>query len=458
MKEDASELDRYLISHHRVGKVVSQDNSFTLARSEALRKISNFQLPFRGAWVVKTIQCAVAEGSGIPIRVDLTRKEARFYFAISSFTLEDFQEAFYDPEPNSNRALQHLVAALWAVGLREKWAFQLGLPGQRVCLMWNGETLTEVETKSYDCAYLAVGHQVTRDGGLGWVKGLVQSGGKNAEILTTLSRWCYTCPVPLTVDGRRLDSLQLCPTHGWAKNTFPLTVGFGEGSLKPLTLPPGTFEELRSPHDPRSSFWNTTDHSAEGLSKAGKAALSLLQARHTAAVPFIIAYFMEQIKRGKSYEWEPMVQGSTLYWVRDGVVVDEELLLERRFHTALACFVDAEGLPTDLTTFHLKDSPQRRRRKVLAQQSVRRGLAELESMQGPLMSMVTKGKVMGYVAGGTLTLAGIGMLWANPFYGAVAILSGVVWAGSGGSTEEARFNSIMSDIEDLRTELAVHRR
>lgn len=454
MKEDLSELDRYLSSHQGEGQVVSQDSSFTLARTEALRKISSFQLPFRGAWAVKIIQCAVAEGSGVPIRVDLTRKEARFYFALSSFTLEEFQEAFYEPEPHSNRALQHLVGALWAVGLREKWAFQLCVPGQNACLMWNGETLSQVETKKrYDCAYLAVGHQFTEEGGLGWVKGVVQSGGKNAEILTTLSRWCYTCPVPLTVDGRRLDSLQHCPTHGWAKNTFPLTIGFGEGSLQPLTLPPGTFEELPSPHDPRSSFWNTTDHSAEGLSKAGKAALSSVEARPTAAVPFVVAYFMEQVKRGKNYEWEPIFESSMLYWVRDGVVVDEELLVERRFQTAVACFVDAEGLPTDLTTFHLQDSPERRSRKALAKQSVRQGLAELESMQGPLMSMVTRGKIMGYVAGGTLTLAGIGMLWANPFYGAVAILSGVVWAGTGGSTQEARFNSIMAGIENLRVEL-----
>ena len=455
MKEDVSELDRYLCSRQDEGQVVSQDSSFTLGRSEALRKISSFQLPFRGAWAVKLIQCAVAEGSEVPIRVDLTRKEARFYFVLSSFTLEDFQEAFYNPEPHSNRALQHLVGALWAVGLREKWAFQLCLPGQNACLMWNGETLSLVETKRrYDCAYLAVGHQFSDGGGLGWVKRVVQSGGKNAEILTTLSRWCYTCPVPLTVDGRRLDSLQHCPTHGWAKNTFPLTIGFGEGSLKPLTLPPGTFEEIRSPHDPRSDFLNTTDHSAEGLSAAGKAALSSLEARPTAAVPFIVAHFLEQVKKGKNnYVWEPIFEDSTLYWVRDGVVVDEELLVERRFHTAVACFVDAEGLPADLTTFHLQDSPERRSRKEAAQQSVGQGLADLESMKGPLMSMVSKGKVMGYVAGGTLTLAGIGMLWANPFYGAVAILSGVVWAGTGGSAQEARLNSIMADIEDLITEL-----
>ncbi len=456
MRDDLSELDRYLSSHQGEGQVVSRDGSFTLARTEALRKISSFQLPFRGAWAVKAIQCAVAEDSGVPIRVDLTRKEARFYFALSSFSLDDFQEAFYDPEPHSNRALRHLIAALWAVGLREKWAFQLCLPGQNACLMWNGKTLSLVETnRRYDCAYLAVGHQFTEEGGLGWVKGVVQSGGKNAEILTTLSRWCYTCPVPLTVDGRRLDSLQHCPTHGWAKNSFPLTIGFGEADLDPLTLPPGTFEEIPSPHDPRSSFWNTTDHSAEGLSKAGKAALSSVEARPCAAVPFVVAYFMEQVKRGKNYEWEPIFKDTILYWVRDGVVVDEELLVERPFHTAVACFVNAEGLPTDLTTFHLKNSPERLRRRKLAQQSVRQGLAELESMQGPLMSMVTKGKVMGYVAGGTLTLAGIGMLWANPFYGAVAILSGVVWAGTGGSTQEARFNSIMTGIEDLRNELEV---
>ena len=160
MKDDISELDRFLSSHQGEGEVVSQDSSFTLARSEALRKISCFQLPFRGAWAVKAIQCAVAEGSGVPIRVDLTRKEARFYFSLSSFTLEEFQEAFYDPEPHANAALQHLVVALWAVGLREKWAFQMCLPGESACLMWNGESLTRVETDSrYDCAFLAVGHQ-----------------------------------------------------------------------------------------------------------------------------------------------------------------------------------------------------------------------------------------------------------------------------------------------------------
>ncbi|MCA9775997.1 MAG: hypothetical protein KC800_04745 [Candidatus Eremiobacteraeota bacterium] len=453
MKDDISELDRFLSSHQGEGEVVSQDSSFTLARSEALRKISCFQLPFRGAWAVKAIQCAVAEGSGVPIRVDLTRKEARFYFSLSSFTLEEFQEAFYDPEPHANAALQHLVVALWAVGLREKWAFQMCLPGESACLMWNGESLTRVETDSrYDCAFLAVGHQFA-EGKLGWVKGVVQSGGKNAEILTTLSRWCYTCPVPLTVDGRRLDSLQHCPTHGWAKNTFPLTIGFGEGTLSPLTLPPGTFEDIPSPHDPRKNFWNTTDHSADGLSAAGKAAFSSLPKRYGAPVPFIVAYFMEQVKRGKNYEWDPIFEDSMLYWVRDGVIVDEELLTTRRSQTALACFVDAAGLPTDLTTFRLQEGPERKRRKALARQSVRNGLAELESMEGPLKSMVSKGKILGYVAGGSLALAGVGMLWANPFYGAVAIVSGAVWAGTGGSTQEARFSSIMSGIEDLKSEL-----
>ena len=190
-----------------------------------------------------------------------------------------------------------------------------------------------------------------------------------------------------------------------------------------------------------------------GLSAAGKAALSSLQVRPTAAVPFIVTYFMEQVKRGKNYEWEPITEASTLYWVRDGVVVDEEPLTELRFHTALACFVDAEGLPTDLTTFRLLDSRERRSRKVIARRSVRAELGELEGMKGPLMSMVSKGKLMGYVGGGTLALAGVGMLWANPFYGVAVIASGVVWAGLGGSTQEARFNSIMSGLEELRSAL-----
>jgi hypothetical protein len=449
--EAPSELDKFLNDHHQVGRVVSRESSFTMAREEALRKISGFQLPFRGAWAVKVIQSVVAEGAGVPIRVDLTSREARFFLGLSSFTLDEFETAFHNPEPHPNRALRHLLSALWAAGIREKWAFQLNLPGEEDCLIWNGEMLRRVESRvRYSCAYLAVGHQFTEKGTLGWVKGMIGSGSKNAEILTTLSSRCYVCPVPLTVDGRRLDSLQHCPSHGWAKHVFPLTMAYGEGELQPVPIPPGTFEEIPSPHDPRQKMTFTVDHSGEGLTDAGKANLSAVEERASAPVPFLLSFFMEAVKRGKSISWDPYDADSMIYWVRDGVVVDEQPLISRKTHSAVACYLNAEGLSTDMTTFHLADSSERQRRLILARQSVGEKLWELEHLSSSLDDMVQRGKTFGYVTGGFMALAGVGMLFVSPLHGAGLIVGGAVVGKSMASSRTTRFNAIMAGIDDLR--------
>ena len=215
-----SELEKFLAGQSDDGQVDSE-GEFTLAREQALKKLAEFQLPFDAAWAVKVVQCAVAGGTEAPIRVDLTVNEARFYFVSESLELDSIREAFYDPDPQEDRALNHLVNALWVVGLREKWAFQLTVPGEVESLIWDGERLQSVETATkHSCVYLAV-NLLSRESRFGWLKGAVQSGRRNADLLTALCKWCYTCPVPLTVDGRRVDSLYHCPSHGVNNSTFP---------------------------------------------------------------------------------------------------------------------------------------------------------------------------------------------------------------------------------------------
>lgn len=144
--EGPSELEQFLQSRQSEGTADSR-GEFTLARDEALAKLAQFQLPYESAWVVKLVQAIVAGGCRCDIRVDLLATSVRFLFSSPGFSLDEVEEGFYNPQLSPNRSLRHLLSGLWAAGLRNKWGFQVALPGQSTTLIWDGQTLNRVPPK-----------------------------------------------------------------------------------------------------------------------------------------------------------------------------------------------------------------------------------------------------------------------------------------------------------------------
>jgi hypothetical protein len=454
--ETPSQLDLFLSNQTTEGRLDSEGH-FTMAREQALRKLAEFQLPFRAAWAVKIIQCAVAHGTDSPIRVDLTAGEARFYFEAPNLQLDEIEREFYNPEAQGEAALGHLLSALWAVGIREQWAFQIATPHDPETLIWDGERLNRVDSEiRHNCAYLAVSMRTKNAGKLEWVQEIVNSGAQNAEILTTLNRWCYTVPVPLTVDGRRVDSLYHCRSHGANSSNYPLTVGFGEGELRKVGIPPGTFEELPPTKDPRYKTLSLTHPPPKdggGLQAISDSVRQRLQPVDECSVPFLLTAHLEWAKHNNKYQWNTNLEFSMAYWVRDGVVVDQEHLTGFPSHCSVAVFLQADGLPSDLTSFHLARCQEREDRLKTAKEIVANNLDVLGTLSEPFEQMISRGQKKHRLIGGGLLLLGVASFWASPFHGLGLVAGGAALAKSAGAQEKSRVQNITTAVELFQSQL-----
>lgn len=449
--ESPSELELYLRDHQAAGQVDSSGR-FTVSREEALRKLASFQLPFETAWAVKVIQCAVRDCGEQPIRVDLTSTETRFYFHSQTLELQSVEDGFYDPDPHPDLTIRHLLSALWVVGLNQGRTFHFTVPESSLNLMWDGTGLHKVpKNQNYSCTYLAVSHRGgDGDGALGWVKTVATAGKRNADLLSSLSENGFTCPVPLTVDGRRLDSLHHCPGHGWGETSYPLAVGFCDGDLPPVRIPKGTYEMRPSPSDPRGTkMFTAKDHSGHGFRALGEKALEQAEYREDSALPYLLTIHMEHVKKGDNHEWRTCRGQSQIYWVCDGVVVHKESLVRESTTCTLGVFVNACDLPTDLTSLRLSMSEERERRANRALALLQENLYEPAELTAQLESMIKKGTWRGRVGAGLVAMFGVGLFFASPVQGVLCVAGGVfygIFAGTSAITKVSKFREGFEEL------------
>jgi hypothetical protein len=405
-----TELEQFL-SEQRDDGHQDSEGVFTLAGRLAVEKLAQFQLPFRSAWVLKLIQCAIREGAVASIQVELTARQAKFSFYTSSFSAHEVEAAFLTPELNSNVSLRHLVGALWSVGIQEKWPFELALCRAPKSLVWDGKNFHQRTVKRKAVKTTLVISLNPEDGG--WLGSMMRMADVNAEILQTLKQWCYTCPVPLIVDGRRMDSLQACWGHGWGSESCPLALGFAEAEVPDLQLSPGTFEKQPA-----------TDGETAFMTDARKT-MARVSPRQVASVPFLLAHHVEAQGTGKNVIWHPHPGESVIYWVADGVVVQTEPLTGSESLLTVGCFVSAEGLKTDLTTLYLREAPEREHRKAMVRQAVVSALRDLTVLDESMEEQATLARSKGSWNQKIFSLAGFGAFWVSPVAG--LLLFGAAW-------------------------------
>lgn len=455
MKSEPSELEMFLRGQAASGEVQETESTFTLAREKALQKIAEFQLPFSNAWVVKLVQCAVAGGSGSPIRIDLHSNELRAYFEAPELTLDILEERFFDPEPHQSAHVRHIISALWAMGLKEKCAFQLVFPKSDEALRWDGEMLHRVETmERLSCLMLTVVLQPETTGALNWIKKIASSGTRRAELIETIYKRCYTCPVPLCVDGRRADSLYRCPTHGQTHQDFPLAVGFATAELPPLPVPPGTYEEYpKRPHPNAIAVTNNSDSTGDGISSISKHTFENLERVGKAPAPFILTAHLEWSRSGDAYRWEERPTLPRVYWVQDGVVVDQQPITNRYVSCSCAVFLNADGLNTDLTSFHLADSEERTSRVRAATRAVLSSLGQLPLLENGFEESITSHRRRTRIWGGGLFVLGVATLWALPVAGVGMLATSGAFYGLAGSTQVSKVTDLKRNIFFLQSAL-----
>lgn len=470
-----TELERYLQIQAAEGSSDSR-GEFTLARAEALKKMAQHQLPFADAWAVKIIQSIVAGGSTKPIRVDLCATSTSFYFLEPGFKLEELLTAFFNPERSSNMALCHLTSALWVIGIRNSWGFQVALPGEKITLIWDGKDLLEVSSEqARDCACITVAPLQCKASTASWVAGVVMSGKRNADIVLALERNCYVCPLPLTADGRRLDALQKARVQGRSFNSYPIAFGTVASELKSFRLPPGTFEKavgatsglsllaisrgLSSLASSRglslldsSRGLSLLDSSGGGWGDFSTEKMSAIPVQSEASLAYITAVHMMMSGYGKSADWQEGRDLSMLYWVLDGAVVEEEFLISERSHCSIGCFISAEGLETDISSFKLVAGEEKKKRYKTARLALLQAKSQIESVD--LDAMVSSTKRRFASLGGIISGVGLLSIVANPVFGLFLTGIGVAIFVTASSKARTRVQAASFSLRALNRKLS----
>ena len=434
-----SELEKYLRAQSSEGQKDSE-GTFSISQDEALKKLAGFQLPFEGAWALKIIQAAVAAGGCESIGVTLSRSEQCFVLAgLQNWSLESVESALLDLDRGKDRSIQHLVTGLRGVGFSDLRGFWLGLPGEEFALTWDGRELKRLPIEH------PVRHPVLNitckalfeEGGFFGLSSLLAARERNATTQRVLATLAYTCPVPLELDGLRLDALEFNPHHGWGKVSQLLALGFAESDQLPqLVLPRRTGGVLSSDHPIQRSIKEATEST-----RTRPCDLS------HCAVPFLVSAHLERVKSGKSHVWKERTSASHCNWVADGVVVQAEVANTDVSFCSLGWYVSADGLDVDLTSLYLRRGPEKERRY---QESLKAVTESLQDLIGCDFSKITEVESQNAKTGGVILLVlGAGLSFASPFHGIGMLGFGAFSLISSFSAGKERERSLYRGLEEL---------
>ncbi|MBS2035221.1 hypothetical protein JST97_09540 [bacterium] len=345
--DELSELDRLLSDQLDEARLDSA-GSFTIAGEKALEKLAAFQLPRENAWACKLVQSAVVGGAH-SLSVRQTNGENVFVFEKPSlkWTLSQVEAAFYDPQVSSDLALDHFKRGLWPTAIKNKRPFRLALPGVSEILFWDGSKLRRRAAPPGPNLELAISNRNCLAGPLN-IKAALDAGQVNTDLRKELREHCFTCPIPLTVAGQRLDSLLGCPMHGFSPISYPIRLALGPADLPELPVAQLTAGGYK-PVNP-------------GTSKLNNVYQPLAQVPPQVNLAVLVAVTMEPQSVGEL----PLRRPCAISWVRDGIVIKREQLDNHFRCVSLGLFVNAEGLAVDLTGFEPIKSPEMERRREIA--------------------------------------------------------------------------------------------
>lgn len=352
--ERQSQLQRFLNQQYSLGRVDSEGN-FTVAGDMAAKKLGQSALPSRMSWILKVVQAAVGEPrvkaidvSVYSYFVDVSLEGDVFWTAESLHNLLDDIQA-RPPLP--------VVSLLMAVRDRfeEGNQFLFTFKGWREALYWSGEEVrVEVLEQPADHTLLSVQTGVP----VGPYSSVAALQARfNADLSQVLQDNCYLCPIPLTMDGKRVDNLFHVERE---EDRFGLVVAWGaeESHIGKMRLP----VSIGADH---ATGLEQLPEELSGLYGALRGSVSPARSGIVNAW-FVRANFRCQT-RVRDRAWNAVESPSHFLFVKDGVIVDSHPIILPRGHVSLSVVVDASGFIQDLTGFSLvkNDYLETRKKKAL---------------------------------------------------------------------------------------------
>ena len=364
-----SVIDIFLARQYSQGERDSE-GVFTLSAERALSKISENALPFESAWVLKVIQAAVAADFE-EIQIRLLRGCIEIELEGSCpWHPEELTYLLQVVEAGSTLGLKHLISAL-RDRLAEDAPLLFLLKGHASSLYWNGDELRQQPTEQESTRTILCVR--TGDSSLGTdFASLSILGAQSALIGQTISDNAFLCPIPLTVDARRVDML-IHVTQEENRFGVPVALGWATSPTYRLHL------------SPQESNTRALDSLPESLQTYRE---HLTQsAEHTEGVPWVVrVHFQsrEVEQEGRTVKiWDVAKGPSTVNFVKDGILVDQHPLWDAPEHVSLHIFVNARGMKTDISGFALVETPERETASQFARESARDILQQLVELDLP---------------------------------------------------------------------------
>lgn len=429
--------------------LLDSKGSFTISTEKAMLKLSSLQLPRPEMWILKVVQAAVLlDCSGIVIT--MTRKKIRIEFTHTvPLDGKSLLTALGSTDPFDEPGVSDLVTGLRAVGVNPPRSFGVALSGEfpTQYITWDGKDLAWVEAElgSNRRSLTIEVANIAEKGESSLVSRIYSLATQtNAAEFQVLSKHVFGCPVPVLVDGRRLDVPPLESTQAYIQ---PLDLQFAgtnrpeaawmpqwANGLHDLTRPPFKIR----PYDPARDrgfsnskqraafFWTLTFHFSSHLTWMNPLAKPL-------GVPL----------------------ESELYWIKDGVAVGREKLKIGLYPTRLLIFASADGLVTDLSGFKLRDSDDLRARR----ENILSAVSE-KSREFTRSFAIDQGRLLDFV--GAWRSVGLGFLHL-PLTGTFTANPKTRGAEVGATlTESPRFRrqlrkAVCADVETILTRLGALR-
>lgn len=346
--------------------------TFTIAGEAAIGKLASFQLPRKSAWVLKIVQAAVTAESR-SITVAQSNETTTFTFDTTvEFEVAQLKEALLSPQIVGPAPCRHLAVGLRAVGFGDRRAFTLAFDkdGKRTFLGWNGEQLTQREELLEEDSNLVIRLGVAfpehdRGRSLG---GLTKSAGRATDEYQELVRNCEACPVPLIVDGRRVDTLSASHYDQISGNTALISVGWSPHDARfpgpALELPHGL---LRTP-----SKWKLTDKFTDDRVFFVDGDKTALSAGCLAKIWYSYKVVSHRSKH-KSFQFTTIPRRSFYNWIKDGVVCQRQGSSDDLGAISFELYLSADDLETDISGLKLRHQTDTRlaQRKAKAREQLR---------------------------------------------------------------------------------------
>lgn len=244
MKDRVLDLDDYLTRLKEKGRHDSE-GVFTVAGNRALGKLSQFLLPEKSDWILKMVQAGCcAEASGISLKQTHRSTQIEVIFP-HQIDLDRFENALTTPTVvSSEPGSADLIVGLRAVGVGQQRDWVASLTAGRaksIVTCVEGQVTSErLKPESpVDGTHIQIGVSYPQSES-GKIGGLIRFGEAVQNEHTTLLSRVRACPIPISLDGRRLDDLCEPSLSSALRPRVFLGINFtSQQGDTPIRVPPG---------------------------------------------------------------------------------------------------------------------------------------------------------------------------------------------------------------------------